>query len=229
MNRMAVFNNHKIRFAVFLTVILICWILGRFFNLDAEYYKALLLKFPAFSGIVFVWLYVGVTFFIWPAKDFFKIIGAVFFGAYLSTLFIWAAELANAVLLFYLSRKLGRNFVEAKTKGKWLKLDERLGNLRFWDLFALRAVILIPYRCLDLACGLTKIPFKKYFMAVVFGSPLRIFFLQFFLALLGESFLRNIGALADFLHTHNFVSLACVIYIFSSVILIFRLKKIIGG
>src|SRR3989338_4040229 len=89
------------------------WILGRFFTIDINYYRHFLSRFPLWcSAIIFIVLYVLVSFFIWIAKDIFKAIGALLFGAYLSTFFVWLAEMINASILFNLARILGRDFVK---------------------------------------------------------------------------------------------------------------------
>ena len=193
-------------FLIFILFLAVCLAAGWYFDIDRDYYRSLLEGVPlAFSGPVFVFLYSALTFFIWAAKDILKIVGAVMFGAYWSALFIWLAEIVNACVLFQFSRRLGRGFVEEKERGLWAKLDKRIEDLRFFDLFLLRAVILIPYRFLDLAAGLTKMPFKKYLTAVVVGSLPRVFFIQFFLALVGFSFdTDHIFDMAEYLsHLHR--------------------------
>lgn len=167
----------KIKFLFLITAIILIWYLGRFFRIDSAGIESSLKRLPLlFSGILFVLLYCIVTFFILLSKDIFKFMGAVLFGAYLSTIMLLIAEIINACILFNLSRYLGRSFVEKSLRGKYNNLDERLGKgLSFLWLFLFRAVPLIPFRFLDLACALTRVSFRRYLVAVIFGSPLRIF------------------------------------------------------
>ncbi len=180
------------RFLLFISLIFVCWFIGRFIQVDFKDYKDFILQFPvSVSGLVFVVLYVAVTLFVWLAKDWFKIIGAVVYGAYVSTFLIWIAEIINAVLLFSLSRRLGRELVEEKVKGKLRVMGTLSERNNFGTIFILRLIHLIPFRFLDLGCGLTKIPLRQYLLIVVLASPLPIFFIQFVLAGVGESILNN--------------------------------------
>jgi len=189
----------------------------------------------SYQGITFSCLYSAVTFFAWPAKDFFKIIGAFLFGAVASTFFIWIAELINAAVLFHMSRRLGQDFVESRTKGKWINFSNKVDKIGFGDLLALRAIILVPFRFSDLGFGLSKISFRKYFAAVALGSPIRILMVQFFLVILGDSISGNpilmANILIEYLFTHpnvfGILFIFSLIYLIATVILIFRLKRIL--
>ncbi|MFC1704080.1 TVP38/TMEM64 family protein, partial [Candidatus Omnitrophota bacterium] len=172
--------------------LVLCWLAGKYFSADIDYYKEVLSGFPPLvSHTIFVLLYVAGSFFIWVIKDPLKVVGAFLFGVYVSTFLIWIAEMINAVILFNLSRRLGRNFVESKLQGGFANLDKKIGHSGFWGVFALRAIILIPYRVLDLVAGLTSMSFRQYFLAVAFGSPLRIFIIQFVLGVISVNFFQE--------------------------------------
>lgn len=218
-------HKNKIKFLIFISAIILIWYLGRSFHLDAEAIKNSLGKFPVlYSGIIFIILYVTVTFFIWLSKDIFKLIAAVIFGAYISTLFIWLAEIINAFILFYLARYLGRNFVEKSLQGKDNNLDERLGKVGFLWLFLFRAVPLIPFRFLDLACGLTKISFRKYLTAVILGSSLRIFWVQYALSGAGEAVFKNPYALSEYLLGNRALFMLSLVYLILVVVVALKIK-----
>ncbi len=146
-------------------------------------------------------------------------------------MFIWIAEIINATILFHLSRKLGRGFVEDKLKGTLARLDEKIASSGFWGVFALRIVPLVPFRFLDLAAGLTKISFRNYLTAVIFASPLRIFWIQFILAAIGQQLLDNksIGeVLPTFIHyleSNTFVFVWSFTYIVTAIFLAWWLKR----
>lgn len=224
--RSKILESSTVRFFLLIGLLVVCWYLGRYFPLDTAFYKSWLLQFPVvLSGLIFILLYVGVTFFAWLAKDLFKIVGAFVFGAYVSTLLIWIAEMFNAAILFHLSRKLGRGFVENKLKRKKSGLDRHIADSGFWGIFALRAIPLVPYRFLDLACGLTKISFAKYFLIVVVGSPLRIFWIQFILAGIGEAFLKDPSALSKYLMENTAVFVWSFFYAIAAILVAIWLKR----
>ena len=56
-------------------------------------------------------------------------------------------------------------------------IKEAEENVEFMKLFAFRSIPLIPFRFLDLAYGLTSIPFPKYFLVSAIASPVRIFWM----------------------------------------------------
>lgn len=215
----------KIKFLIFILSILLVWYLGIFFHLDTAPIENSLKKFPLlYSGFIFIILYVVVTFFIWLAKDILRLMAAVLFGAYLSTLFIWIAETLNAFILFYLARYLGRGFVENQLKANRSNLDDRLGRINFFWLFMFRATPLFAFRFLDLSAGLTKMSFKKYLLAVVFGSPLRIFWLQFILAGVGKSIFNRPEALTEYLLRNKAILFSSLVYILLVIAVVSKLK-----
>jgi len=224
--------KHLFRFLLLILILVLCWFLGKYFSSDIKYYKELISGFPIYlKGLAFVFLYSGVTFFAWLTKDLFKIVGAVLFGAYLSTLFIWIAEIINAAVLFHLSRKLGRGFVESIIKGIIGDSDKKIQRGGFWGVFTLRIVPLVPYRFLDLIVGLTNISFKSYLIAVIVASPLRIFWIQFVLAGVGDKLIENpnivefFQAFIDYFLENVFIFYFTFGYIIAAIILMWWLKR----
>lgn len=195
--------------------------IGRYFHIDTQSFQRSLSKIPfIYSGLLFILLYVVVTFFIWLSKDVFKLVSAIAFGPYLSTLLIFLAETINAFILFHLARYLGRGYVEKKLQKMSKNLDERLSSLSFFWLLMFRGVPLIPFRFLDLGMGLTDISFKKYILAVILVSPVRILWVQYVLSGVGKSILDNPEALQKFLLSHKDLFLFSLLY-FLLVILVF--------
>lgn len=218
--------KNKIKFIIFIIAIVLIYYIGRFFHIDTQVIENSLKKFPIFySGIIFIVLYVVLTFFIWLSKDIFKLAAAVLFGAYLSTLFILIAETINAVILFYLARFLGRDFVENSFKGSPKNLDKRLSKVNFFWLFLFRATPLIPFRFLDLGVGLTNISFKKYLAAVILGSPLRIFWVQYVLVGVGRSLFNNPLAVSEYLIQNKTLFLLSFVYLLLVFLLALKIKR----
>ena len=186
-------QSQTVRFWLFILIVLICISLGQFFHIDFEQYKAFLLKFPLWlSGLIFVVLYVLLTILVWVGpNDFFRITGAVIFGPLISTVFIYTAEMIQAVIFFHLSRKLGRGFINEKFRKKEKDLEMVKSHSGYLGIFALRINPFIPYRFLDLAYGLTRVPFRKYFTVALLASAPRIFWLQFILAGIGLSIIKD--------------------------------------
>lgn len=218
-------HKKKIEFLILIIALILFWYLGRFFRIDTQALQRSLGRFSLFySGILFVILYCFVTFFVWLSKDVFKFMGAVLFGAYFSTLFILIAEIINAFILFYLTRYLGRGFVEKSLEKRYKNLDQRLANINFFWLFLFRAVPLIPFRFLDIALGLTNISFRRYLIVVILGSPIRIFWVQYIVASVGESIFNNPYALVEYLLKNKTLFMFSLAYLILVIFLAVKFK-----
>jgi uncharacterized membrane protein YdjX (TVP38/TMEM64 family) len=211
-------NKNKFKFLLLISFLFLLWYLGRLTHIDTESlrrsFKGVSLLY---SGIIYILLYVIITFFIFFSKDIFWIQGALVFGPYLSASLIYIAEIINAVLLFHLARLLGRNFVERHLKEKSEKLDEKLANINFFWLFIIRFVPLVPYRFLDLGAGLTSISFRKYLLVVLLATPIRALWVQYILSVVGRNIFNKPQLLIDcfinnrLLLTFSFIYLILVI------------------
>ncbi len=175
-----------IRVMVVICLLAAAWWAGRVFVSDETAVRAFLGDFPVgIAAGIFIALYVLSSFVIVDLKDLLKIAAALLYGPWWSTLFIWVAELINNGMLFHLSRRLGRSWLERKfhLQGKDVRWVERACGT--WQIFILRIVPVVPYRLLDVAYGLTTVSFRRYFFVSALASPFRIFWLQFILAGLG--------------------------------------------
>ncbi|MDD5194944.1 MAG: VTT domain-containing protein [Candidatus Omnitrophica bacterium] len=215
------------RFLAFIGIFAVLILLGKFFSFDTAKMNEFFKRIPIiYSCLAFIALYIIANFFIfWDIKDVLKIIGAVIFGAFLSTGLIFVAEIINALVFFNISNILGKEFLEKSLQGKFKGLYEKLGNLSFTWIVLLRLVPLIPYRILDVSFGLSGVRLKKYMLAVILASPPRIFFIQFPLAAVGEF---SVGKIAAYFQSHPLILWSlfcyCIISFFFAVGLRRRLR-----
>ena len=188
------------QFFIFILIILTCIVLGQFFHVDIDDYRRILGAYhPILSGFIFILLYVVLTTLIWLGpKDILRLLGAIVFGPYVSTLFVTIGELGTTVIFFQMSRQLGRGFVEKKFKIKSGELDKTKERSGFLWALALRSNPVIPSNILDLSFGLSSINFLKYFLIVFIISPFRVFLGQYVLAALGESVFKSPFVMIDF-------------------------------
>ena len=106
-----------------------------------------------------------------------------------------------------------------------VRLDEKICKWGFWGVFVLRIVPLVPYRFLDIAAGLTGINYSQYILAVFLGSPVRIFWLQSILAVLGENVFKNPRRIIDYFNAHPTVLAFSLIYVVAGTILAIFIKR----
>jgi uncharacterized membrane protein YdjX (TVP38/TMEM64 family) len=208
---------------VFLGLILAFLVLGRIFSIDAEKIDAFLGRIPfTYSCLAFILLYVVGTFFLWHLKDPLKIVGAIVFGAYVSTFLIYVAEIINAYIFFNISSILGKDFVDRSLRGRFKSFYEKLEDLHMGWVFMLRAVPLIPYRILDLSFGLSRFPFKKYIIVVLLASPPRIFWIQFIVAAIKGI---SPAKMMEYFLNNKVVFVWSWIYLIFALIVAFKLKR----
>lgn len=217
--------KHEFEFLALLIAFFLIWYLGRYFHIDTEALQKALQKFPLFYGaLLYIILYVVVTFFVFFSKDVFWLIGAILFRPVLSTVFICIAETINAFILFFLARRFGRGYVEKSVAEKYKYLDDKLGHIGFFWFFIFRAAPLIPYRFLDIAAGLTKIPFSRYLAAVVLGSPVKMFWLQYILFGVGKSMLDNPYILVEYFLQNRTLLMFSFLYLSLVIMAAWKLK-----
>ncbi|MCM8796194.1 MAG: VTT domain-containing protein [Candidatus Omnitrophica bacterium] len=178
-----------------------------------------------YSSLLYISLYVVITFFIWFSKDIFWLAGALSFGPYLSTTLVLIAETINAFILFNISRRLGRDFVKERLSAKYRHIDEKLGNLSLSWLFLLRAVPLIPYRFFDLGAGLISISLPKFMAVIILASPIRIFWVQYILAGVGRAIFDEPYMLVDYFLRHRILFTFSLLYLIL-IIFVVRILKI---
>lgn len=219
------FSEPRTQFSLLVLVLVILVGVGLLFDFDeaawVEYFRQLPLPL---AGIIFIGTYVGLTLVAWFAKDLLRIVAALVFGPYWSTLLIWMGELANAFIFFHMSRRLGRAYIAEKFHLKETTLDNLGRKGGAWHVFLVRSLPLIPFRFSDLGYGLTSVSFRKYLLVSAFALPVRIFWIQFILSALGRGvfdifkvwvyFDQNIKAFA--------LSLA---YLFVSALAVLLLRK----
>lgn len=213
-------NKKFLKFIFFLIILATCWYLGRVFKIDVSSIRNILSGYPLFlSGSIFVVLYVGTTTFIWfGPKDVLRISSAILFGPLVSTIFVWIGEMINAVVMFTLSRILGREYVQQKFRVKSQELDRMKDDSSFLGVFAWRINPMVPFRLMDLGYGLTKISFRKYFLAIFGISFFRIFWLQFILAGIGVNLLRDIKAMQEYFLSNPQVIQISVLYFLAVIV-----------
>lgn len=195
-------DRSKNRFLILIFFILVFSLAGFLLKPDLKPVISWLRSIPViYSAPAFLVIYVGLSFFFLLAKDLLWIVGAALFDVLGSTVLICIAEYINAFILFHLSRFMGRGYVEQSLKGKLSAFDQSLGACSFFWLFLLRATPVIPYRFLDIGAGLSGIPFSRYMLAVVLGTPIKTFWMQFILYKVGEGLYRDPFILVQlFLH-----------------------------
>lgn len=210
-----IWANQSFRFIIFILILTSCYLTGRFFNIDIEIYRTVLMRFPFWlSGIIFVFLYISLTMLIIVGpKDILRVTSAVLFGPIGSTILVTLGELGNLTALFFISRQLGRGYVIKKFNIKEDHIKEVRRNTQVLDILAIRLNPLFPLRLMDIGFGLSSVSFRKYFMVSVFATPFRVLWLQFILAGIGTSVFHP-QKLIEYLLEHQSILYYSAMYFF---------------
>ena len=86
-------------------------------------------------------------------------VGGLLFGIIWGTLLVLVVATASAFVPFYLSRQLGREWVEGKLKGKRLEeiYQQSEGSKGFTFILLMRLVPVLPWEIQNYVAGLTKV------------------------------------------------------------------------
>ncbi len=210
------------KFLILVGIIALGIVLGRFFNVTLDDVRSFFTQFPIIvSGIVFVLLYVvATTFILFGPKDILRTAAAFIFGPYVSTAFVWIGEVCNAVILFSISRSLGREYVQAKfnLKSETIEGVQHQGMSAF-GIFVLRINPLIPFRLMDLSFGLSRVDLKKYISVCVIGSIPRIFWLQYIIHGVGANMFKDMASVQQYLLDNRAVLLYSLTYFLLIIVL----------
>ena len=88
-----------------------------------------------------------------------------------------------------------------------------------------RAAPLIPYRFLDLAAGLTAMPFRRYIIAVSLGTPFKMFWIQYIIYAVGTSVLSDPQVLMNYFLNNKPLLIFSFIYIILVAMVLYKISK----
>lgn len=155
---------------------LLCWVLWRsgFFEAirTAQGMEAYIQRFSPYSYLVFFFLQLISVILAPIPSNLTTMAGAVLFGTLPAFFLTAGAVVLGSVIVFQLSRVIGKPFVEWFVSSKnWEKYGEIIRRKRDTFLFL---AFLFPFFPDDLICimaGLTEIPFRRFFFLVLIARP----------------------------------------------------------
>ena len=208
-------KNILVKAFVLAGLLIISWRLWTSLNLNIEQLRGYLSSFPVvLSGLFFIFLYILTTTLVWIGpKDIFRLSGALLFGAYVSTVFITISEIVCGAIMFSLSRNMGQEYIQQKFHIPSEKLEKVKNRERLFSVFALKINILFPLRLIDLGYGLSKITLGRYLIISLFALPVRIFFQQYILAIVGDSILTDVSSVIETMSQDSFIVMWSGFYI----------------
>lgn len=123
---------------------------------------------PGLAPLVFVTVYTAAAALALPGSAL-TLAGGALYGLWPGLLLNWAGAVLGATLAFLLARRLGRDFVARRLKGRAAALDEGAGRHGFRAILFLRLVPLVPFNALNYGAGLSAVRARDYVAASAIG------------------------------------------------------------
>ncbi|MGL5414109.1 MAG: TVP38/TMEM64 family protein [Clostridium sp.] len=167
-------NYNKIKFIGFLCIIGLALFLlfenrETIMNLKIEKVLQFIEERGAFAALIYLGIYIVKPFFLVIPTNIIAIAGGMMFGPVKGFILTMVGFFITGTIAFFVSRMLGRDFVEGLLGKKMLKLDENLEKNGFKILFLLRLPPILPYDPLSYACGFTKVKYSSFIVASLLG------------------------------------------------------------
>src|SRR3989344_5964209 len=163
----------KIVFIVFIITMAFCLIAYAIWgqNLSLQELQNTVKDFGIWAPIAFIAFYTLGTIFI-PSTPFMVLAGLMFgFGEGL--LYTIMGGFLNSIVVFEISRRLGKDWVEGILQNKYMKklgdYNKRLESGAIWDLIILRILPIMPFNVLNILMGVSRIKTRDYIFGTLIG------------------------------------------------------------
>jgi len=167
--------NTKTKFALFLIFLVISLFVALFsgyFGLNSSSIGVFVSLNPTFASFLYIFLFIVLTTFSFSVSVMTSL-GTIFFSGIEVFIFSIIGIMGSSVIDFYVSRKLGKEYVRnklIKNQAGLERFDEILEKDNFKTIFILSALFFVPPKIPNLLGGVMKINFGKYFIATFLGN-----------------------------------------------------------
>jgi uncharacterized membrane protein YdjX (TVP38/TMEM64 family) len=157
-------------------------------GIDPQHLQAWVGQAGLRGPLVYITLYSLATLFILPSTAL-NLAGGAIFGPWFGTLWTSVAALIAAVVAFWVSRTIGRDWLTRRLAGQWQAMDAEICRGGLFYMFAIRLLPIIPYGLVNFVAGLTAVKLRDYLLGTALGTVPGV--LPF--VLLGSSSLRAVS------------------------------------
>jgi len=176
-----------IKFISLVSLLAICALAVKFYDIKFEELAKEVRDFPAISGFfIFITSYAFISVAPIPGRDIFKLVAAGAWGWWLSTIYILAGEALAAMVAFFLARLLGKEFLDVILGDKIKPVYKKLNKSGFRNVVILRILPIIPYRFFNFAAGVTELKVSTYFGGSLVGIFIRTLIFQTIFSLFAD-------------------------------------------
>ena len=138
-------------------------------DIDSKDIQTYVNSFGKLAPIIYIIIFALVPLTLFP-DSIIAIAGGLIFGLVKGYIYTAIGAILGATLSFYISRKLGRNFVKKLTKEKLDNVEEMINSNGFFIIFMLRLIPLFPFDIISYGAGLTSVKYKDFILATFLGT-----------------------------------------------------------
>jgi len=163
---------------VFLAASLSVVILSGYFGLNQSTIESFVSKNQSSTALIYTLLFIGLTSFSFSVSVITGV-GVLFFPSFKIIIYAMMGIMGSSIIDFYISRKLGRNYIKnylEKRGGKLEKFEETVEKNPFKTTFILSAIFFVPPTIPNFLGGIMKINLKNYAIATFLGNILNTIF-----------------------------------------------------
>lgn len=168
---------------VFIIAIFITMNLNQIKQINLPRLVTYISNYGKYAAICFLLIFSLKPLLLFLPSSMLSIAAGMIFGPIIGFLLNMAGFFLSATIAFYLSRFLGKNFVDKLLKGKVMSINSNLEKNGIKILFFIRFTPVIPFDPISYACGLSKMKYTDF----ITGSMAGVFFETLCYAFIGES------------------------------------------
>lgn len=154
--------------ALFGTIIALITKSGILENTSATAIRDLLMTYGDLAPIIYIILFTFVPLTLFP-DSVLAIAAGLLFGFVKGCLYTMIGAAFGATLAFFISRYLGRDWIESKFSKEESKFTKGISDKGFVVVLALRLIPLLPFDVVSYLSGLSSIRYKDYMLATMVG------------------------------------------------------------
>lgn len=138
-------------------------------DIDATDIQNYVTSFGDLAPIIYIIMFAVVPLTLFP-DSILAIGGGLIFGLSKGYVYTVIGALIGATISFYISRKLGRDFVKKITKEKLDNIEDMIDSNGFFIILMLRLIPLFPFDIISYGAGLTSVKYKDFIIATFIGT-----------------------------------------------------------
>ncbi len=138
-------------------------------TVNPKIWQAWLASNGLWAPLIYVLVYTIGTLLLLPSTPL-NLSGGAVFGVVWGTVWTTAGAILAAVISFWFSRTIGRNYVQRRFADRWQLIDREIRGGGIYYVIAVRLLPLLPYGLVNCGAGLTSMRFRDYLWGTLIGT-----------------------------------------------------------